>query len=358
MKNIVLHDYFQLAEGGGRLSATVANCFDMDIAYGFSRNNHPFLSSLDTKVFQHVISTHIPIPILKQYHLCCAFQKNTKFLENYKTAFYSGFYTPLAIQNHLNRKNIYYCHTPPRFIYDQKDFYFSLTPKILHPLLSWFVYYLKPKYELSVRNMDTVITNSIYVQKRIKEHLGLDSIIIPPPCEVNYYSFLGQNNYYVSTGRLDPLKRIDLIIKAFIKMPNKNLVVLSGGSELPKLKYLARNSKNIKFTGWVDNEQFKDILGNCIATIYIPKNEDFGMSPVESMASGKPVIGVAEGGLLETVKNEQTGLLLNPNLDQHDLISAITKMSSAYALSLKNNCIERSKLFSVEIFLEKLKEFI
>ena len=79
------------------------------------------------------------------------------------------------------------------------------------------------------------------------------------------------------------------------------------------LERLANKAKNIKFVGIISDTHLKDLLSRCIATIYIPIDEDFGMSPVESMAAGKPVIGVAEGGLLETIVHKETGFLLQPN---------------------------------------------
>ena len=94
---------------------------------------------------------------------------------------------------------------------------------------------------------------------------------------------------------------MDLIVKAFKKMPDKRLVVVSGGADMPGIKQIAEESPNIEVLGWISEARLCDLMGRCIATIYIPRDEDFGISPVESMAAGKPVIGVQEGGLLETV---------------------------------------------------------
>ena len=77
---------------------------------------------------------------------------------------------------------------------------------------------------------------------------------------------------------------------------------------LESLKQLAGGAKNITFSGWVSDTELRRLVGNCVATIYIPKDEDFGISPVQSLAAGKPVIGVNEGGVAETIRNSKDGV--------------------------------------------------
>jgi glycosyltransferase involved in cell wall biosynthesis len=324
MKNIILHDYFESLEGGGRLSSVLAQGLSMDLGYGFASNKHPFINNLT----QQNLNAYSIIPLWKQFKLARAFTNRTKFLESYATVIYSGFYTPLAIKNHLNGRNILYCHTPPRFIYDQKEFYFSRLPTALHPLLHSFINYLQPRYENAIANMDGLIANSENVAKRIQHYLGKPATVIYPPCDTQHFRWRGQKKYYLSMGRLDPLKRIDLIIKAFLKMPDKQLVITSGGTELQKLQKLANQAHNIHFTGWVDDTKLAKLVGESIATLYLAKDEDFGMSPLESMAAGKPVIGVAEGGLLETIIPNKTGFLLKPSL------SASNSLNISFAILL------------------------
>jgi len=140
-------------------------------------------------------------------------------------------------------------------------------------------------------------------------------------------------------------------------MPDKKLIVTSGGPEYQKLCLLARDAKNITFTNWIAQEKLYELVNNCIASIYIPHDEDFGISPVESMAAGKPVIGVNEGGLKETIVDQQTGALLNSSLNlEEQLITAIEILTPKRAVSLKDNCQLQAKKFSQEIFLEEMKK--
>jgi len=189
-------------------------------------------------------------------------------------------------------------------------------------------------------------------------------------------------------------------------MPKKNLVVVSGGSEIHKIEEAAERAKNIQVLGWVDEEKLQDLTGKCIATIYIPTDEDFRISPVESMAAGKPVIGVKEGGLLETVgegrrqraegrrqrtkvrgqrsegrgrKKQDTpvrsagltgqggrggvlitgcGVLVPEEPRVEDVIEAVEWMTPQRALGMRGACEERAKKFDKSIFLEKMREVI
>ncbi|HDN26011.1 MAG TPA: glycosyltransferase family 4 protein [Thioploca sp.] len=384
MKLIVLHDYFESLEGGGRLSSLLAQGLSADLGYGFARAGHPFLEergkekgergsvqgerrkgateemnfSESSPLFpaQHDLRAYSAIPLWRQFKLARAFAQRTAFLNHYDTVIYSGFYTPLAVRHHQQGRNILYCHTPPRFIYDQRDFYLKRLPWFLRPALQAFIHYLQPRYEDAIAQMDLLIANSENVRQRIQHYLSKDAVIVYPPCDTARFVWQGQGNYYLSMGRLDPLKRVDLIIQAFLKMPQKRLIVASGGEELQRLQRLANNAPHIRFTNWLDDTQLAALVGNAIATLYLPKDEDFGMSPLESMAAGKPVIGVAEGGLLETVIAEKTGILLEPPLSTAAICEAVEMMTPRRALMMRRDCEMQAQRFRVEVFLEQMRQ--
>lgn len=347
----MLHDYFEALEGGGRLSSIAAKQLQATLGYGFAKKDHPFLQDI-TQTLD--LKKHSAIPLWRQLKLARAFQ-NSQAVKAYDLVLYSGSYAPLAINQRLNKKNILYCHTPPRFLYDQRQFFIQQLPIYLRPFLISFLNYLQPRYENAAKQMNCVIANSANVQQRIKHYLNLDAPIIYPPCDVERWRYLGQGDYYLSTARLDPLKRVDLIIQAFLQMPDKKLVIASGGSDLPRLQHLAANAPNIYFTGWLSEREWQHYLGYAIATLYLPIAEDFGMSPVESMAAGKPVIGVAEGGLLETILPEKTGILLEPSVQINDIIQAVNRVTPAWALQARVMCEQQARCFSTAVFIQKLR---
>ncbi len=355
---IVIHDYFQSAEGGGRLSLSIVHRLNASLCYGFKVEDHPFFS--EGFVANHDVNLNVRarIKVIKQLLLIRAFQKKTSFLSDYETVIYSGFYSLCAVENHRNRKNIYYCHTPPRFMYDKKREFKKRAGLLGRIGLDIFINYYKPIYENAISKMDLVLTNSNNVKDRIHCYLGIESSVVYPPCKLNHFKYLGQDDYYLSVARHDYLKRVDLIIKAFKKTPDKNLIVISGGPQESELKRLADGSDNIRIFGWVSENRMIELLGNCIATIYIPEDEDFGMSPVESMASGKPVIGTYEGGIKETVIDGVTGVLIPPKPTIYNLIDAVDRLTPKIAYQMKTDCIKRASFFSEEEFLSRIQDII
>ncbi len=284
------------------------------------------------------------------------FRRRTAFLSRYDFVLYSGMYSPIAVHQHLVGRNLLYCHTGPlRFAYDLKEYYLGQCASWQRPALQALIAYARPQYERAIGKMDLLIANSENVRNKYQRYLGRDSIVIYPPCEIERFQWQGQGNYYLSLARLEPHKRVDIIVQAFLHMPNKRLVVVSEGSDLPRLKQIAQGASHIYFIGWPGRYQLEDLLGNAIATLYIPKDEDFGVSPVESMAAGKPVIGVAEGGLLETIIDGETGLLIAPEPRPEDIISAVHAMTSKRVLEMRKDCELRAQLFRKEIFLEKMR---
>jgi glycosyltransferase involved in cell wall biosynthesis len=229
---------------------------------------------------------------------------------------------------------------------------------VLRPVLQAFIDYLQPRYETAVAQMDKIVTNSENVQRRIQKYLGKTASVVYPPCDTEHFVWQGQGDYYLSTARLDPLKRVESIVQAFLNLPDKKLIVASGGAQLGYLKKLAANAPNIQFTGWLSEQALHSLVGNALAVLYVAKDEDFGMSPVEAMAAGKPVIGVAEGGLLETILPEQTGLLLPPDFTHQHLAEAVLQLSPARALAMREACVLRAQAFNTSRFVEQMRAFV
>jgi len=364
VKRVVLHDYYEHPDGGGRLCRDLALGLDADLAYGFLVPGHPFFDGPEAvpEARRMTLAAHCNTPGLRQLRLAISFLRRARFVCNYDAAIYSGTYAPLAVR-HAARRNVLYCHTPPRFLYDQRELFLALTPSWQRPLFLALAAWLKPRYEAAVVAMDAVVANSENVRRRMRRHLGhlgptkpqlLAAEVVYPPCDTRRYAWRGQDGYYLSLARLDPLKRVGLVVEAFASMPDKRLVVASDGPELTKIQLQARGLKHIEIIGLVEEARLRELLGNCVATVHVPLDEDFGLAPVESMAAGKPVIGVAEGGLLETVLPDETGTLLPPDFDADDLARAVRDMTPAKARSMRAACQERAGLFDTKRFLERM----
>lgn len=353
-RGIVLYDFLQVRGGAEAVTLAAAEALAADaLCVGFREAVFPAsaISGLD------LITLGGPVRSRALQYLSGIrrFERRTRFLADYDWVLYSGSSAPCAVHRHAGR-NILYCHTPPRFVYDLKDYWLGRAAWWQYLPLRLLIGHVKRHYEAAFRKMDLVIANSENVRRRIRDYFDRDSLVIHPPCDTGRFVWLGHQDYYLSTSRLEPYKRVDLVVKAFLRMPEKKLVVASGGSELGPLKALAEGAPNIRFTGWTSDGELAELVGNALATVYIPVDEDFGMSPVESMAAGKPVIGVAEGGLLETVVPERTGILLPAEPGVEDLVEAVNRMTPALALSMREACEERAKLFGKEVFARKMRQ--
>ncbi|MDG4555185.1 MAG: glycosyltransferase [Candidatus Competibacter sp.] len=357
-RQFILYDYLQVAGGAERLTQVLAEAlpdFQMVVSqiypdYRYLADPSSSAPLILSKGIDRLLG-RIPAAIFN-------FSLRAQFLRDADTVLYSGFYAPLAVRHQRRGYKIYYCHTPPRYAFDLKQEYLDRLQPSLRPGFKVFAHWIKKRYLASMYKMDRVIANSNNVRSRLLNIAGIDAEVVHPPIDTDLFCWLGQGNYYVSTARLEPNKRVDLIVEAFRRMPDQRLIVLSGGSAFERLKIRAGKMSNIHFTGWQTDEQLRRWIGRAIATLYIPVNEDFGMSPVESMAAGKPVIGVAEGGLLETILDGKTGILLPAEPTVDHIVGAVRQLTAHRALAMKPDCKARARLFSRSIFIDQMRTIL
>ena len=152
-----------------------------------------------------------------------AFKSQTRFLGEKDWVLFSGSYAPVAVRHRLDGQNIYYCHTIPRFVYDLRDYYLARLMPWQRPALLALIGYVRPRYEAAIANMSKVIANSQNVRQRLQHYLGVDADVIYPPVQTDAYRYEAERGYYLSTARLESYKRVSLLIRAFLNMPDKKL---------------------------------------------------------------------------------------------------------------------------------------
>ena len=226
--------------------------------------------------------------------------------------------------------HISYIHTPMRYAWDQMNTYIetSTFKRLgLELPLRYILFKLREWDFISGKRPDFLIANSSFTSRRIKKYWGLDSEIINPPVEIERFDFKKERGeFYLSVNRLVPNKRVDLLIKAFNRL-NFPLIIVGDGPEREKLKTMAKS--NIKFLKNIPNEEVANLMSRCRAFVYAGL-EDFGIAPVEAMASGAPVIAFGKGGILDTVncytkcsKNSIPSGVLFENQSKEDVIDVI-----------------------------------
>ncbi|MBX2990736.1 MAG: glycosyltransferase [Bacteroidetes bacterium] len=253
--------------------------------------------------------------------------------------------------------HICYCHTPMRYIWNLYDEYFGKNSSRLltRAGMKLFVNYLRKWDVRTATNPHFFIANSRNVQQRINRIYRREADVIYPPVDTSLFQLSEiRGDYFLIVSAFVPYKRLDLAIEAFNRTGEK-LVIIGSGPDDEKLRSMAK--PNIEFPGWQPDDVLRKHYAECKALVF-PGEEDFGIVPLEAMASGKPVIAYAKGGALETViasSELRTGVLFHDQ-SVESLVEAIHKLNTVHfsPLMLRRHALS----FDREIYKKKMREYI
>lgn len=201
--------------------------------------------------------------------------------------------------------HVCYCHTPMRYVWDMYHDYLATAGWFTRVMMRPLIHYLRLWDRLSADRVDHFVANSHFVARRIQKFYRRDATVIHPPIELDDFSVSSTNeNFYLMVGALVRYKKADLAVRAFNRS-GLPLVVIGDGELFDELKATA--NPNITILGRQSRMVILDHYRRCKALLF-PGIEDFGIVPLEAMATGKPVIAYAKGGALETVVDRVTGL--------------------------------------------------
>jgi len=356
MKIAIFHDYFGAIGGGERLVLLLARELDADvITTDVNREAIKQLGFEDVRVIS--LGKVFHVAPFKQIHASLKFSFSS--FPNYDFYIFSGNWAHYASRSHM--PNLWYCHTPVRAFYDLKGYVLKNQKSTIHQLIariwitvhSWFD-------QRSVHCIDRIVTNSENTKQRIANFYHRDALVIYPPVNVKKYRHSEDTSYWLSVNRFYPEKRIPLQIEAFRRLPDERLKIVGGyskGDHAEKnLGYLTHLPKNVEILGTIPDEELIDLYAHCTGLICTAMDEDFGMTPLEAMAAGKPVVAVREGGFLESVVDTVTGRLVDATPE--GIISGMQEISGRGGEYYRSACTQRAEEFDVTVFMGKIHEVI
>ena len=204
--------------------------------------------------------------------------------------------------------HVSYVHTPVRYAWDQMHAYLersALARRGLGPLIRWQLHVLRQWDQLSAQRVDHLLANSRFTARRIRKVWGRNAEVLHPPVAVDRFRWdQPRDDVYLCLCRLVPYKRVDLVVEAFNRL-GLPLLVVGDGPERSRLEAMA--GPTVTLLGRQSQQQVEQLLSRCRAYVYAGL-EDFGIAPVEAMAAGAPVIGLGQGGLLDTVRCAAAGV--------------------------------------------------
>jgi len=363
MKIAIVHDYLNQYGGAERVIEVLHEIFPEAPIYTsvYLPDNLP--DSFKQMDIRTTFMQGFPFidKLYKKYLMFYPFAMRSLNVKKYDLIISSSSSFAKGVKKGKNALHVCYCYTPTRFIW-YYNFYvknekFNRITSLLLPL---FIRFLK-RWDLKViKGIDKFIAISKNIQKKIKVCYDRDSVVIYPPVDLSKFNILdsideNKGYYFLIVSRLNSYKSLDLVVKAINKL-SLNLKIIGTGPYRQELERMAKGNEKIEFLGKVSDEELEKYYAGCRALIF-PGEEDFGISPLEAQASGRPVIAFAKGGALETIINGETGLFFKEG-NENSLKEAIN-----YFIKIENK-FESSKIrahalkFDKEIFKSNFKKYI
>ncbi len=352
MKIAILHDYFD--EIGG---AEITLCYmarGLNAAIFTTNIDRDTINKLGFDDVEIISVGRIPrIRHIKQ--LFAQFRFSFLKLEGFDLYIFGGCYSIYGSKHH--RPNLWYCFSPQRGLYDLRHFRKVFLYFIKQAIKEVQIYF----DQKATQGIQKIIAPSYGVAERVRKYYKRDSDgIIHSPVGGGEFYYSDARDYWLSVQRIDPCKNIELQLEAFSKMGDERLIVV-GDASYEFRRYFHRLKKNapgnVTFVGPVLNrKELADLYAASKGFITTSRIEGFGMTAVEAMASGKPVIAPDEDGYKETVIDGVTGKLID-GINPEKLIAAVKEIGQDPG-KYRANCLKQAKEFDVEVFIGKMKQAI
>ena len=257
-----------------------------------------------------------------------------------------------------NQLHICYCYSPMRYAWDLQAQYLhesGLGWGIRSLIARWQLHQIRAWDHRTAQNVDHFIACSKYIGRRIKKAYHRDSTVIYPNVAVDEFTLgVERDDFYLTSSRMVPYKKMHLIVEAFSKMPDRKLVVIGAGPQFKRCKALA--GPNVTLLGYQPYSVLLRHMQRARAFIFAAE-EDFGITPVEAQACGTPVLAFGRGGAAETVVDYATGLLFHEQ--SAEAIRDVVRRFEVIEDSFDHEAIRAHALrFSTERFRDEFRNYL
>lgn len=356
MKVAIIHYWLVNMRGGEKVIETILDLFPEADIYTHAHIPEKISEKINRRVSGTTFIQKLPRAgqYYQSYLPLMPYALEQLDLRKYDLVFSSESGPAKGVITRPDSVHICYCHSPMRYAWDMYHDYTERLPPLKKIIIAMLMHRLRLWDLATASRVDYFIANSSFVQKRIQKFYRRDSKVIHPPVDTDsFYLSNTISDYYLMVGQLVGYKNTRLAVEAFNRN-KKRLVIIGTGTELESLKKLAND--NISFLGFQSFDVIREHYAKCKALIF-PGVEDFGIVPVEAMASGRPVIALAKGGILDTVVDGKTGMFFfEPSTDSlNRAIEAFEhRISSFNPEEIRSHAVE----FDSKAFKRDLSNFI
>ncbi|WP_331717077.1 glycosyltransferase family 4 protein [Burkholderia stabilis] len=304
MKIAIVHDWLVVPGGAERVMAHMIDCFPQADIYSLV----DFLEDRDCLRGRAVRTSFIQnLPFARKryrsYLPLFPLAIEQFDLSEYDVVLSSSYAVAKGVLSGPDQFHASYVHSPVRYAWDLQHQYLKEAGLASGPksaIARALLHYIRNWDARSANGVDRVAANSHFIARRIRKAYRRDATVIYPPVDVEHLSLrTDKDAFYLTASRLVPYKRIDLIVEAFSRTPERRLVVIGDGPEMAKIRALA--GPNVTLLGYQPFDVLHDHLQRARAFVFAAE-EDFGISPVEAQACGTPVIAYGKGGVRESVR--------------------------------------------------------
>jgi len=352
----LVHDWLTGQRGGEHVLRALAGVFPDAPIYTLFH----FPGSVDAEIEAHRIATSFlqRAPAIEEHYrwYLPIFPVAVEDLDvrGHRLVISSSHCVAKSVRKGPGARHVCYCHTPMRYAWDQEEAYFGtgtgplarLRRRILAALRRWDV--------ATAGRVDTYLANSSFVADRIRRYYGRPAEVLPPPVDTDFFTLADpavERLGALVVAALSPYKKVDLAIQACARA-GVPLTVVGTGPELPALRRMAGDS--VRFEGRVEPDRLRELY-RCAEFFLQPGVEDFGISTVEALACGTPILALDAGGVRDIVRPGEHGLFFAQD-EASEIAAAIDKIRRMQFNPL--NLRERAEIFAAKRFAHRLREIL